>query len=101
MKKYEENDKNSYKETINNYQNARNLMKTMNYSSAKIILENSLKNKENTMDKAIKNDIYVSLGFCYFHLHKYVDSQLYFVMSLEICDIYVNDFNTEKYLYLK
>lgn len=101
MKTLDENDKKCNKEILIHFQNSRILIKAKNYILAKVTLENCLKNKESTMDISIKNEIYFSLGFCNFYLHKFIDSQGYFLKALDTYEVYINNYNTEKGIFSK
>ena len=100
MKKIEEIDKNN-KEITSIYQHAKKMIQTKNYSSAKTILENCLKSKDISIEKSFRIDFYMSLGICNFNLLKFIDSQDYFYKALDITNIYINDFNTEKIIHMK
>jgi len=100
MKKISEIDKNIYEDNLN-YLNAKKLIKACNYSTAKVVLENCLKNNENKISNLLKKDIFNCLGLCLFYLHKFTESQNYFLKALDICESYDNNYNTDKTHYSK
>lgn len=101
MNKLEGNDKTCNKDHIKLHQNARQMMKSRNYMNAIQSLENCLNIKECYIEKTLKLEMYLTLGFSYFFLSKYSDSSHYFLLGMEICNSLTYDYNPEKTNILK
>lgn len=101
MNKVDENDKNCIKDHYKLYQSARQSMKARNYAHAISCLETCVKVKDCYMEKTLKLDIYLTLGFSYFYLSKYNDSCQYFIQALDVCNSFINEYNTEKNNFFK
>jgi tetratricopeptide (TPR) repeat protein len=103
MKKLDENELklNANKEFIKAYQMARQMMKSKNYSNAILTLDYLLKSKENQIERSLRIDMFQTVAFSYFYLYKYSESVEHFEKALEICKIYMSEYNTEKLGFLK